>query len=321
MLDGEQVTDKAATVGIDVSARWLDVHVAWGSEPGAAFRVGNDAGGWERLIDRLAPARPDCVVLEASGGYEKGALAALRTAGLPARRVNPRRARDFARAAGRLAKTDRIDAQMLAAYGRAITLPVPIERSAQAERLSEHLRVREGLAEEIERLSKMIRQTADRSLRAQVSGLLDRLKTELKTLERRIAALVRADAALSDLVRRLKAVPGIGPVTAWTLAADMPELGRLGRRPIAALAGLAPINRDSGTLRGRRAIAGGRARIRRLLFLDAMAAVRKGAAFHQTYLAKRRAGKPGKIALVAIARKILIAANAIVRDNAEWKPA
>jgi transposase len=303
-------------VGIDVSKSRLDVACRPQSD---AFAEPNDPAGIAAVVERLKPLAPTLVVVEATGGLEAPAVAALAAAGLPVAVVNPRQARDFARAVGRLAKTDRLDAAILAHFAEAIRpeareLPEEAARDLAAMLTRRRQRLDMRVSEQ-NRLSS----TAP-AVRPGVEAHLAFLDQQVAELDGRLVEAVRADAdwRAKDVLPR--GVPGVGEVTSLTLLAALPELGKLSRQRIGALAGLAPMNRDSGTFRGRRMIAGGRPEVRRLLFLAAMSAVRYNPtikAFHQRL---RQAGKARMVALTAAAHKLLTILNAMVRDGRPWNP-
>jgi len=269
----------------------------------------------------LAGAPPALIVLEATGGYEVPVLGALAEAELPVSLVAPGRVRAFARAAGRLAKTDPIDAAVLAHYAATFEPPAAVPVDPAVRRLKEQLGCRQQIQDQITALANRARQTEDAALRARLAALIGRLVEERAALDRLLLATVRAAPALLALWRRLVGCPGIGPLTAYALLAELPELGRLGRRAIASLVGVAPINRDSGAVNGRRAIAGGRADLRRRLFMATLSASRCHPAVRAFYQRLRASGKPAKVALIACLRKLLTILNAITRDQTDWKPA
>jgi transposase len=298
-------------VGIDVSKHHLDVFDA---ARGRGERLANTAEAIAALIQRLA--RPDrLTVFEATGDYDLLLRRALEAAGSPYVRVNPTRARDFARAAGFLAKTDAVDARMLAALGTALR-PAPATPSDPArERLAQ-------LHKRRDQLVAMRKQERTRRAEASDPDLIDDLDDHLVWLDRTvarfdkdIAAFVAQQPALDQASRLIRSIPGVGPVTAATLLALVPELGLRSPKALAALAGLAPFNHDSGKLRGTRAIRGGRKRVRDALYMAAVAACRSQSRFKTSYKALRDAGKPPKLAFIAIARKLLITANAVIRDQ------
>lgn len=305
-------------VGIDVSKQRLDVHLR---PSGEAFAVPRDDEGLATLVGQLKGASAELVVVEATGGFEMVVAAALAGAGLPLAVVNPRQIRDFARATGRLAKTDAIDAAVIARFAEAIRpepRPMP---DAEAQLLGEFVARRRQLVDTIVAESNRRQRLTHPRLIAGSDQVLAVLRAQLDELEVEIDAAIRRSPAWRERENLLRTVPGIGPATARTLIAELPELGSLGRREIASLAGLAPMNRDSGTLRGRRAIVGGRAPVRRALFMSIMVAIRHKLPIHATYLRLRQAGKPAKVAIVACMRKLLTIANAIIRDSKPWQTA
>jgi len=305
-------------IGIDVAKDRLDVHVR---PTGEAFALARDAAGLEALGERLAKLKPALVVLEATGGFEVTVAAALAAARLPLAVVNPRQIRDFARATGRLAKTDALDAAAIAHFAAAVkpeARPLP---DAAAQALGELVARRRQLIEMMVAERHRARQLTQRRLVKGVERHLAMLQKELSALEQDLDDAVRGSPAWRDSEDLLTSVPGIGNTTARTLIADLPELGTLDRKQIAALVGVAPFNRDSGKRRGKRAIWGGRAGVRAALYMAALAATRFNpaiAAFHQRL---RAAGKPPKVALVACMRKLLIILNAMLRDRRPWQPA
>lgn len=297
---------------IDVSKGRLDVHVR---PLGMGFSVGNDAAGHAALIARLRPLRTTRIVLEATGGYERALWLALSEAGLVAAVVNPRQVREFARASGRLAKTDRLDAAVIAHFAETFS-PVAVRNpDPVADRLGEHVLYRRGLSEEIVALENQAQQLESAALRSRAARRLASLRTELKEIEREMTQIVAGDRAKAALYACLVAHKGVGPVLAWTLIANMRELGNLTRHQAAALIGVAPINRDSGKRRGYRAIAGGRTQVRNVLYLATLSAVRHNPPIKQFYNRLRDNGKAPKVALVACMRKLATILNAVVRDH------
>ena len=305
-------------VGIDVSKAHLDVHVRPTAE---AFRVSHDEAGISALIERLGPTAPAVIVLEATGGYEVTVAATLASAGLPVAVVNPRQVRDFARATGQLAKTDTLDARVIALFAEAVRpapRPVPDE---QAQALRELIARRRQLVDMLGAEQNRRRLLHDRRLQRHVDAHIAWLEEALRRLDRDLTTLIRSTPVWRETEDLLRSVPGIGPVTACTLIADLPELGRLDRRRIAALAGLAPFARDSGAFRGRRMIGGGRAHIRRVLYMATLTAIKHNPAIRAFYLRLVAAGRPGKLALTAAMRKLLTVLNAMLRDRRPWQPA
>jgi len=305
-------------VGIDVSKDRLDVHVLPSDE---AFAVARHGEGLEQLVERLRALPAALVVLEATGGYETVVAAALAAAKLPLVVVNPRQIRDFARAVGRLAKTDRLDAQIIARFAEAVRpepRPVP---SAEAQALGELVARRRQIVEMIGAESNRRRQLTHQRVLRGLERIVAELQAQLSEIEREIDDNVRGTPAWRETENLLTSVPAIGHTIARTLIAEIPELGTLDRRKIASLAGLAPINRDSGTLRGRRTIAGGRGPVRAALFMAVMVSLRHKLPLSHTYQRLRALGKPPKLAITACMRKLLTILNAILRDQKPWKPA
>ena len=305
-------------VGIDVAKDRLDVHVR---PTGETFAVARDGEGLAALTARLGAVQPLLVVLEATGGFEVTVAAALGAAQLPLAVVNPRQIRDFARATGKLAKTDALDAAVIARFAEAIRPePRPIP-DAQARALGELVARRRQVVDMIVAESHRRRQLTEPRLLRRIERHLSVLQAELSEIERDLDDAIRGTPAWRGNDDLLKSVPGIGPAVARTLLAELPELGNLGRKQIAALVGVAPLNRDSGTLRGRRTIWGGRATVRSALYMAALVATRHNAPIAAFYQRLRAAGKPAKVALVACMHKLLLILNAILRDRRPWQNA
>ena len=305
-------------VGIDVAKDRLDVHVR---PQGEAFAVARDGEGLASLTARLGALRPGLIVLEATGGFEVTVAASLAAAGLPLAVVNPRQIRDFARATGRLAKTDALDAAAIAHFAEAIRpdpRPVPDE---QARVLAELVTRRRQIVDMMTAERNRRRRLSDRRMIRSIDRLLTALQRELSDLETDLDDTVRGTPAWRAAEDLLTSVPGVGGTVARTLLAELPELGRLDRRRIAALVGVAPFNRDSGTLRGRRTVWGGRASVRAVLYMAALVASRHNPALARFYQRLIDAGKPKKLALTAVMRKLLTILNAILRDQTPWQNA
>ena len=305
-------------VGIDVSKDHLDVHVR---PTGDSFRVRYDDAGLVTLVEHLRPVAPAVLVLEATGGYEVTVVATLARAALPVAVVNPRQIRAFARATGQLAKTDTLDARILALFAEAVrpaARPVPNE---QADALGELIARRRQLVDMLGAEHNRRRLLRDRRLQRHLDAHIAWLEEALRRLDQDLTTLIRSTPVWRETDDLLRSVPGIGPVTAGTLIADLPELGRLDRRRIAALAGLAPIARDSGTFRGRRMIMGGRPHIRRVLYLATLTAIKHNPAIRAFHRRLVTAGRPGKVALTAAMRKLLTILNAMLRDRRPWHSA
>jgi transposase len=303
-------------VGIDVAKDRLDVHLR---PSGEAFAVARDGEGVARLVERLRVLAPQLVVMEATGGYETIVASAVAAAQLPLAVVNPRQIREFARATGKLAKTDRLDAAAIAHFAEAVRPPARPIADAQALMLGELVARRRQVVEMMVAERNRRRMATQRRVLKAIERHLAVLQAELSELEGDIDGAIRNTPAWQQEADLLKSVPGIGPVTLRTLIADLPELGQLTRRKIAALVGVAPINRDSGTMRGRRAIAGGRASVRATLFMATLVASRANPVIAAYYNKLRAAGKTGKQALTACMRKLIVILNAILRDQKPWQ--
>ena len=305
-------------VGIDVAKDRLDVHVRPGGE---SFVVARDGEGIEELAKRLNAVTPALIVLEATGGFETVVAAGLAAAGLPVAVVNPRQIRDFARATARLAKTDTLDAAVIAHFAEAVNPPVRLLADPQQRLLGELMARRRQLIEMMVAEGNRRRLlTARRALKS-VDRVLAVLKAQLEEIDHDIDIAVRGTPAWREAEDLLISVPGIGHKIARTLLAEMPELGRLDRRQIASLTGVAPFNRDSGTLRGRRTITGGRAVVRSALYMSVLVSIRRKLPLAVTYHRLRASGKPAKVAIVACMRKLVTILNAILRDKKPWATA
>ena len=306
------------TVGIDVSKDRLDVHVRPG---GQAFAVARDGKGLEELVERLGTFSPTLVALEATGGFETVVAAALASAKLPVVVVNPAQIRAFAKALGQRAKTDPIDAAVIARFAEA-TKPEPRPLPDEATRLLADLVARRRQIVEMigAARSREVRVTIPR-LKRSIVRLIKALEKELSSLDGDIDDAVRGSPAWREKEDLLASVPGVGPVIARTLIAQLPELGQLSRRRIAALVGLAPFARQSGQWRGRSFIAGGRTAVRTVLFMGAMVAKQHNPVLRAFFDRLVRAGKPKMLALIAVARKLLTILNAVLRDNRPWQTA
>ena len=312
------MAEPATFVGIDVSKATRDVAVR---PTGLTFRVANDPDGVADLIARLRPLAPARVVLEATGGYEAPAVAALQVAGLPVAAVNPRQARDFAKATGRLAKTDRIDAQAPAHLAEAIR-PEPRPKVPAAQQALDALltRRRQLVGMRVMEANRLPTAT-DPAVRAGLERHLAWLDEEVATADRLLAEAVAASPAWRAKDDLLRGLPGIGPVVSRTLLAALPELGTADGGRLAALVGLAPYADDSGTRRGSRHIRGGRAEVRRALFMAALSAARRAGPLKDFADRLRARGKKAKVVLIAVARKLLVIANAVLRTGQPWQPA
>jgi transposase len=306
-------------IGIDVAKAEL---VIAARPSGEHWTVANDERGVKMLVDRLTADRPELIVLEATGGYELLGVAALAAAALPVVVVNPRQVRDFAKATGQLAKTDRIDADILALFAERVRPAVRPIADEDARELDSLLARRRQLLEMLQAERNRLGQVFGRGQRLVKKSLkahITFLERELRMADTDLGTMVRESPAWRERDDLLQSVPGVGPVLSLTLLADLPELGRLSRREIAKLVGVAPLSRDSGTLRGRRFVQGGRATVRAVLYMAALVATRRNAVIRAFYQRLITAGKPKKLALVACMRKLLTMLNVIVRTKTPWR--
>lgn len=305
-------------VGIDVSKDRLDVAVL---PDGTAFAVARNGAGLEQLVTRLRELSPSIVALEATGGFETIAAAALSAAGLPVAVVNPAQIRAFAKAINQRAKTDAIDAAVIAHFAQATGLeprPLPDEATRLlADLVARRRQIVEMIGAERQREKRVVIP----HLRKSIARLLKALEKELASLDADIDDAVRGSPAWREKEDLLASVPGVGPVISRTLLAELPELGQLNRKEIAALAGLAPFTRQSGQWRGKSFIGGGRTAVRTALFMGAMVAKQHNPILKAFFDRLLAAGKPKMVALIAVARKLLTILNAIVRDNRPWQHA
>lgn len=303
---GEDRVNEA--VGVDVSKAVLDVAVH--GRP-SQMQFENSRAGHRKLIAAVLPLKPRQVVIESTGCYDLAVTDAMYTAGLPVVRINPRQGRDFAKATGQLSKTDRLDARVLASMGQVLDLPRYEPKPAWQRRLSEWVHRRTQVVEMLSAERQRAGVLADPLLKRMARTHIAALERVCRELDRRITEQVSARSELAQL-RSLK---GVGPVLQATLACELPELGRMSGKAISKLAGVAPLARDSGTMRGRRTIWGGRPQIRDPLYMAAMSAARFDARLRAFYKGLRERGKPGKVALVAVMRKMLVILNARMRDQ------
>jgi transposase len=307
----------APFVGLDIAKD----HIDGGTWPEQRhWQVPNDAAGIARLVEELAALAPGCIVLEASGGYEQEAAATLASAGLPVVVVNPRQVRDFAKATGQLAKTDRLDALILARFAEAVKPEIRPLPDAAATELRDLL-VRRSQLVTMKTAEKNRLKTAGPAVRTHIKTHIAWLDAQLDELDSELRRRLKASPVWREKEQLLRSVKGIGPVASITLLAVLPELGRLSRKEIASLAGLAPIPRDSGRFRGKRTIWGGRARVRQGLYMAAVCAIRHNPVISAFYERLIAAGKLPKVALTACMHKLLLICNAILRDNTPWDPA
>lgn len=304
-------------VGIDVSKAHLDVFV---HPQGQHWRTANSESGITQTMQALSTLKVALVVLEATGGLEQAITTALSQAGIAVVLSNPRRVRDFAKAIGKLAKTDRIDAQVLARYGEAVRPEVRALASAAAQELQALVLRRQQLVEMVS--AERNRRSSARSERAQaqIDRHLEWLHEEIKNLDEPIQAQLNQSQQWQQQQGILQSVPGVGVVTASTLVALLPELGQLSRQQIAALVGVAPINCDSGKRRGKRFVMGGRSAVRGVLYMAALVATRFNPVIQAFYQRLLTRGKPKKLALVACMRKLLVILNAMLKHKQSWQP-
>jgi transposase len=302
-------------VGLDVSKNWLDVAV---HESVEGFRVGNTAAGIASLLERLRALKPSLIVLEATGGFEMLAVAELSRARLPVVVSNARRIREFARATGRLAKTDKLDARVLAHFAAAVRPParrLPDEAEEQLTALlTRRTQVVDMLTVEKNRLV-----TVRAEMRSNIEAHIQWLKQCLKALDQEIEDAVKGSPVWREKDALLQSVPGVGPITSATMLGMLPELGQLNRQEIAALVGVAPLNKDSGKKRGKRRVYGGRAAVRRVLYMAALSARKFNPRIKAFYDLLLQHGKEKKVALTACMRKLLVILNAMMRTGQHWR--
>jgi transposase len=313
--DQETMSDSSTFIGIDVSKDFLDL----ASNDGTTQRIPYDDASISALAVELAVRDVALIVLEATGGYESPLAAALSGAGLPVAVVNPRQVRDFARATGRLAKTDRIDAEVLARYAQQIMPEVrPLPDAEQQALMALVVRRRQLSSMLVAEKNRLRRAPA--AVRADVEAHIAFLEGRMREAERTMQKTIEGSALWHDRQQLLCSVPGIGHVLSYALLAQLPELGHLNAKEIAKLAGLAPLACDSGLMRGRRAIWGGRMRVRNALYMAALVGVQHNPILKAHYRQLIGRGKAKKVALIACARKLLTHLNAMIRDGQQWSP-
>jgi transposase len=303
-------------VGIDVSKHFLDVQIL----NGAAFRSATDRDARAELLSRL-PAPGTClIVVEATGGYERTLVCDLTCAGYAVSVVNPRQVRDYAKGLGLLAKTDRLDALVIARFAEHVK-PRPVAETQHKQRQLDELVVRRRQLVE-HRTAESNRQplSQNKDVRVSLQASVDALNKDLKRIEKAILKLVESDDDWKERYELLKSVPGVGPVTAATLVAELPELGQLNREQIAALVGVAPLNHDSGMFRGQRRIQGGRAGLRATLYMAALSGVTHNPTLKAFALRLKQAGKKPKVVLTACMRKLLVILNTMMKNHSPWSP-
>lgn len=301
-------------VGIDVSKSRLDVSAA-----GEYWSTPNDIDGMGKLIDRLKPLSPSLVVVESTGGLERGVLAELSAAGIPIALVNPGRVREFAKSIGLLGKTDKIDAGLLVRFGEA-TQPKPTRLPSNDEQKLSAWMTRRHQVVEMLTMEKNHLASAHPAVLASVKTIMDALQEELDDLNREIDEFIDQHPAFKQKKEILRSAPGIGQVTAAILLADLPELGTVDRKKVASLVGVAPFNNDSGRHRGKRRVKGGRPSVRTVLYMATLSATRYNPVIRSFYQHLLAVGKEKKVAIVACMRKLLTFLNAMIRDSKKWNP-
>lgn len=305
------MTADACTVGIDVSKYHLDVHL---HPEGRTHRFENSCEGVHALLEQLGQWQVDRVAIESTGGYERPALYGMLHAQLPVAMVNPRPVRDFAKAMGLLAKTDRIDAQVLASFAQQMPTRLAMLPSEQQQTLKELLGRRRQSVDQYVTQRGQLEHARLEPVRASIQRTITHLQTEIAAVEAMIQEVIEADPTLHERCQKLQQVAGVGPATARVLVTELPELGRCTRRQLAALAGVAPFNQDSGTHHGRRRIRGGRSVVRRSLYMATLVATRHNPVISQHYQHLLSRGKPKKVALVACMRKLLTHLNSLLAE-------
>jgi transposase len=308
------MTTSGAWIGVDICKKHLDV----GGVTGTPVRVRNDADGRRALARRLKAENVRGVILEATGGLERPVLEALNGEGVPASIVNPARVRKFAEGTGQLAKTDKIDTPVLARFGDYMKPAPTVLADEHRQKMRDLIAYRSQITREITARSAQVKQYASSAVVERATAAIETLRTERKVLEREIEAHIKTKDDTQRLYKRLVTVPGVGLIVAATLIAELPELGRLSRRQIAALVGLAPFANESGDRKGYRAIRGGRDDVRQALYNSATVAIRHNPAAKPFYERLRARGKPHKVAIVATMRKLLTILNAMLKTNKDW---
>jgi transposase len=303
------------TIGIDISKEHLDIHLL----PERIVRqFTNDREGHGKLMAWAAPYQPARIVFEATGRYHRALEMALGKAGLPAVKINPLQARRFAEATGKRVKTDPIDAAMLARFGAVMRPEIPSAKDETIDMLAELLTARRGLVKDRTAAANRGKSLTLAMLKRQCQQHRKQIDSQIEAIDREWMSVLAANPALKARLDILLSIPGVGPATAIALLVDMPELGTMDAKQAASLAGLAPVTRQSGTWKGKSFIQGGRASIRHAIYMPALVAIRFNPQLKEKYEALRRAGKLANVAIVAIMRKIVIIANALIRDDRKW---
>ncbi|HZV08021.1 MAG TPA: IS110 family transposase [Gemmataceae bacterium] len=309
------MTQTGTSVGIDVSMDRLDVMIL---PPGASFTASNDETGWGVIAAKLHEHEAATIGIEASGGYERGVLRYLLKTGLRVHHVNPHRLRQFAKARGVLAKNDRLDARLIAEFVALLPTRSARRHPVVVEQLAELVTARRQICDELTMVENQTRLVEDPVLKRLQRRRVARLKADIAILDKPLVEKIASDQNLSRHAGLLQSVPGVGPVLTQTLLALLPELGQLTRRQIAALVGLAPFDFESGKFKGQRRIRGGRAPVRSVLYMAALIAARFNPALKTFRDRLRTAGKPPKVAIVAVMRKLITILNAMLRDGRQW---
>jgi len=304
-------------VGIDISKHHFDLYLL---PEGKAAHYSNDAEGIQQCCRFLAEVRPERIVLEATGGYELALTLALQTAALPVIVVNPRRVREYARSQGRLAKTDQIDARMIAEFGQSPRVPVRELPDAQGRQRMEWLARKRQLVEMHVAESNRLEHATDPLVVRGIRRMLTMAEQEIAKIDKQIAGAIAADPQLQRKAEICDSAPGIAAATAAVLVTELPELGRVNRREIASLVGLAPLNRDSGQFRGQRTTGGGRVRIRNALYMPMLTVIRCNPVIRRFYQRLLANGKSKMTALIAAMRKLLTILNALIKKDELWNP-
>ena len=302
--------------GIDVSTGTLDIAVRPG---GKSIRVDNDDEGIRELADRLKQVSPTLIVFEATGGLEVAAASALAAEGFPVAVVNPRQVRDFAKATGRLAKTDAIDAEVIAHFAEAVKPEVRSLKSEDEQELSALVARRGQVVQMLVAEKNRLGRTGRKRIRKELKEHIVWLERRLKGIDKDIESAIKDSPVWRVKDGLLRSVPGVGKVLSVSLMAKMPELGHLGRRQVAALMGVAPLNRDSGLYKGRRFVWGGRADVRAALYMATLSAVRFNPVISAFYVQLKEKGKKPKVALTACMRKLIVMLNAMMKNNEPWR--
>jgi transposase len=303
------------TLGIDISKDRLDVHL---HPQGSVQQFANDRTGHRKLIAWITTRQPTRIIFEATGAYHRALELALGKAALPAVKVNPLQARRFAEATGRRVKTDPVDAAMLARFGATMQPEIPPAKDETIDGLAELLAARRALVKDRTAAINRAKTLTLALLKRQSQHHLKQIDTQIEAIDQERLAILATSARLKARYDILRSIPGFGAATSLALLIDMPELGTMDAKQAASLAGLAPVTRQSGNWKGKSFIQGGRATLRQAIYMPALVAIRFNPPLKAKYLALRQAGKPAKVAIVAIMRKLVIIANALLRDNRSW---